>query len=257
LDPKWHRQRASIAEGESDWFAAAFHWAWVLKSDPELPEAYDGLHVAYDKWRKESLRNQNAKLTVDPVAEKTSNYSETEGENAANAQEPAPDSWLSPIILEMLKVQRGTKGLHNQIVLSNPNASQSHSRLVYRGLKLPAGEYAFECLVPKDCIFAEEDKLPEFFVGWRNFSTDCGVGRLRYKSEQGDWIRCYCTVNIPEEKTFNLKLGIWSRKETAFANISLKSQVDKREFLPHDSIEQIKDWTAESGSIEIRRIEDQ
>ena len=78
LNPFWHRQQAVLAEKEKDWFAATFHWAWVMKTDSSQAENYDILHDCY-----EALELQTA-------------------ENGKKS-----DAYFAPIVKEMLNLPRG------------------------------------------------------------------------------------------------------------------------------------------------------
>ncbi len=56
LDPIWHQEEAKAATHSKNWYAATFHYAWLLKSDPERSDYYDKLHAAFDEfatWQKE------------------------------------------------------------------------------------------------------------------------------------------------------------------------------------------------------------
>ena len=50
-NPQWHDARATLAEREADWFAAAFHRAWQFKLQPASKAAFDKLHQAHAELR--------------------------------------------------------------------------------------------------------------------------------------------------------------------------------------------------------------
>ena len=49
FDPRWHQERARESESEEDWYAAAFHFAWLINNDPEQAEFYDGLQSSHER----------------------------------------------------------------------------------------------------------------------------------------------------------------------------------------------------------------
>ncbi len=75
-----HREQAQAATAQNERYAATFHCAWVMKSDPALAESYDQLHEANDKLKAE-YAEQGKDLTPD----------------------------LHPVVIEMLKLPRGNK----------------------------------------------------------------------------------------------------------------------------------------------------
>lgn len=80
LDPSWHLQMAQAAAQETDWYAATFHYAWVMKARPNLASSFDNLRDAH----------QNL----------TSQFS---------AQEKDVSPFLHPTVVEMLERPRGTQ----------------------------------------------------------------------------------------------------------------------------------------------------
>lgn len=50
-----HEREAAEAEEQQEWFAAAFHWKWLLKERPDDPELKKRLADAETKWQ-ETLR---------------------------------------------------------------------------------------------------------------------------------------------------------------------------------------------------------
>jgi WD40 repeat protein len=88
---------------QRDYYAAAFHWAWVVKAyldkpekAAELKQARERLAFCTDKWREEfkAQRKAAAELaekTTDPAKPKPTPTSDN------------PDDYLAPIVREMLK----------------------------------------------------------------------------------------------------------------------------------------------------------
>jgi WD40 repeat protein len=73
----WHREQAALLETNNNLYAALFHWAWLLKIQPDDPQLYDELHAAHDRWK-----------------------STTDGKDVP----------LPPVVREMLAVPRGKSG---------------------------------------------------------------------------------------------------------------------------------------------------
>jgi eukaryotic-like serine/threonine-protein kinase len=77
IDPDYHRDMANAADEKENWYSAAFHLAWCLKSQPDSPEYHDRFHAAYDNL-VEQYKAENRSL----------------------------DPYLSEIVKEMLKLPR-------------------------------------------------------------------------------------------------------------------------------------------------------
>ena len=59
LDPTWHRRQALKFEAERDWFGAAFHRAWVMKSAPENAANRELLDADVRKLKVEFAEQDN------------------------------------------------------------------------------------------------------------------------------------------------------------------------------------------------------
>ena len=57
FNPRWQREQAKKAAADKHWFAAAFHYAWLVKNDPEQPK----LHKKLRKAHKNLLRDSESK----------------------------------------------------------------------------------------------------------------------------------------------------------------------------------------------------
>ena len=84
--PFWHLDQAQKAEQKGNWFAATFHRAWVMKSDPEQAVNSDLLHRAYKELKKEFAKQSEAD-------------GKKSGQNLNNYQ--------LPVIVKMLELPRG------------------------------------------------------------------------------------------------------------------------------------------------------
>ena len=78
LDPYWHSKIAALSMQKNNFYAATFHYAWVMNAKPEDPENYDNLHAALDKL-VEQYKSENKPL----------------------------DPHLAPIVKQVLKLPRG------------------------------------------------------------------------------------------------------------------------------------------------------
>jgi hypothetical protein len=71
LDPYWHKTQAEMAEAADDWFAATFHWAWVVKAvreqgksdDERYQMAQEKLHSAHVQWLAAVNESPNGELS--------------------------------------------------------------------------------------------------------------------------------------------------------------------------------------------------
>jgi len=80
--PFWHLEQAKKAEQEKDWFAATFHRAWVMKSDPEQAKSFDLLHKAREELEREfAQKNKDGDKNL--------------------------SDYLSPVVKTMLELPRG------------------------------------------------------------------------------------------------------------------------------------------------------
>ena len=64
LEPYYHANLADVAESRKDWFAATFHRALVMKSDPEQALAWDLFHDAHSRCLKDKFGH----IEISPVA---------------------------------------------------------------------------------------------------------------------------------------------------------------------------------------------
>jgi hypothetical protein len=51
LDPAWHQERATEATNEKNWYAATFHFALLMKNDPDRAAFHDGLYSSFQKLK--------------------------------------------------------------------------------------------------------------------------------------------------------------------------------------------------------------
>lgn len=79
FDAGWHLRQADAAKSSRAWYAAAFHFAWLLQHEPDRAAFHDGLHLAYGKL-------------------------EEMGEGA----DRKVDSHLMPLVFNSLKIPRGS-----------------------------------------------------------------------------------------------------------------------------------------------------
>ncbi|MCP4787296.1 MAG: protein kinase [Fuerstiella sp.] len=49
FDPAWHQEQATAATTAKNWYAATFHFALLMKNDPDQVVCYDGLHLSYQE----------------------------------------------------------------------------------------------------------------------------------------------------------------------------------------------------------------
>ncbi len=47
FDPYWHQEQAAAATKAENWYAATFHYAWLLKNDPDQTTYFDNLHSSF------------------------------------------------------------------------------------------------------------------------------------------------------------------------------------------------------------------
>lgn len=47
----WHQERATETTKEKNWYAATFHFALLMKNDPDKEASYDGLHFSFQKLK--------------------------------------------------------------------------------------------------------------------------------------------------------------------------------------------------------------
>jgi hypothetical protein len=94
VDPLWHHTAAELAEETNDWYAATFHWAWLVKASRQQGKADDGgfreaterLAAAYAEWLKQ-----------------------WKAEEAVTGPRPAPETLWPPALREVLaNFQRAT-----------------------------------------------------------------------------------------------------------------------------------------------------
>jgi len=57
-NPAWHQEQLEAAKSRSNWYAATFHEAWLLKINPADGSTYDDLHDAHQKLLAENNRQQ-------------------------------------------------------------------------------------------------------------------------------------------------------------------------------------------------------
>ncbi|MBA4192534.1 MAG: hypothetical protein C0467_31590 [Planctomycetaceae bacterium] len=53
FDPAWHQERATEVTKEKNWYAATFHFALLMKNDPDQAAFYDGLHSSFQKLKSQ------------------------------------------------------------------------------------------------------------------------------------------------------------------------------------------------------------
>ncbi len=49
FDPFWHQEQATNATSAKNWYAATFHYAWLIQNDPDQASLYDGLRSSFQK----------------------------------------------------------------------------------------------------------------------------------------------------------------------------------------------------------------
>jgi hypothetical protein len=109
LDPRWHREQAALAEATADWYAATFHWAWVMKADPTSEAAYDALHAAHEKWRSQfPVSDVDGGLGTASKEGQESDETNEPTQQGAEPKQTQPDLLLAPMVREMLAIPRGS-----------------------------------------------------------------------------------------------------------------------------------------------------
>ncbi|MCA8996772.1 MAG: protein kinase, partial [Planctomycetaceae bacterium] len=63
FDPRWHQEQARAAAKENNWYSAAFHFAWLKKSDPESFAYDDGLQTYFPELQSQ-FQQQGRDLDV-------------------------------------------------------------------------------------------------------------------------------------------------------------------------------------------------
>ncbi len=79
FDPFWHQERATAATAAKNWYAAVFHFALLMKNDPDNASFYDDLHSSFQK-----LKSQFEQEELDP------------------------EPYLATVVQETLKLPRGS-----------------------------------------------------------------------------------------------------------------------------------------------------
>jgi hypothetical protein len=51
--PRWHQEQATAATAAKNWYAATFHFALLMKNDPDQTSFYDGLQSSIQKLRSQ------------------------------------------------------------------------------------------------------------------------------------------------------------------------------------------------------------
>ena len=64
FDPLWHEGQMRVATKNENWFAATFHYAWLLNNDPDNSGLYDGLHDSNQKRIDEYGPEQKKDLEI-------------------------------------------------------------------------------------------------------------------------------------------------------------------------------------------------
>lgn len=59
FDFDWHRERAAEAGAAKDWFAASFHFAWLLQNDSEQARYFDGLRYSFQQLKDQFQSEEN------------------------------------------------------------------------------------------------------------------------------------------------------------------------------------------------------
>jgi eukaryotic-like serine/threonine-protein kinase len=49
FDPFWHQEQAKAATTAKNWYAATFHYAWLIQNDPDQAALYEGLQSSYEQ----------------------------------------------------------------------------------------------------------------------------------------------------------------------------------------------------------------
>lgn len=49
FDSFWHQEQATSATAAKNWYAATFHYAWLLQNDPGQAPLFEGLHSSFQK----------------------------------------------------------------------------------------------------------------------------------------------------------------------------------------------------------------
>lgn len=71
FDPFWHQIQANATTMADNWYAAAFHYAWLLKHEPDSLAHYLGLQSSY---RRLAARDQAAVEALSRVADVTGHH---------------------------------------------------------------------------------------------------------------------------------------------------------------------------------------
>ena len=101
FDPFWHQKQATDATTAKNWYAATFHYAWLMQNDPDQASLYDGLQSSYGKL--------------------VSQFAEDERD---------VDSHLATIVKESLQLPRG-----NKLPEINVNEAQTLNNATWQSVK--------------------------------------------------------------------------------------------------------------------------
>ncbi|TWT81443.1 Serine/threonine-protein kinase PknB [Planctomycetes bacterium CA13] len=84
FDPGWHREQAKQAVATENWYAATFHFALLIKNDPDQVQFHEDLHSSYQKL--------------------VARFEESNGNEEHDLK-----SYLAPVVREALELPRGDK----------------------------------------------------------------------------------------------------------------------------------------------------
>lgn len=72
FDPSWHQSQAMQAVADKNWYAATFHYAWLLRNDPDRAHFSDELRSCHQEladWFTEDGRDAESSLVPSIVTE--------------------------------------------------------------------------------------------------------------------------------------------------------------------------------------------
>lgn len=221
-DEKWlaetmafrHFNRVNLiadAEREKHWFSAKFHlqqWKESGASDPNLQRRLTIAEKRLPSWKLEYDARQAEQKRDWPGS-----YSILKRLAEIDSQDHDLAERLARIRMKAFGEPSAFKKLRNE-------TTQGYSRLAFRQIFLPPGEYYFGCSYRSPTRFDKSDSVPELW--------GAGVEQLkrteeRYEELENGWYRYDCKLRVEKGGVVRLALAIFQRPWIDFADITLRT----------------------------------
>lgn len=166
IDPHWHEEQARAATEEQDWYAATFHYAVLVKNNPDQGLYFDDLEFSFQKLQSQfEQRDRKIELHLASVVHNSLQVPPIEEEPNSSFEEPE----IRPDYCQFLETLPGwrTTGRWFEIWPTNFQGVEAHEG--HQFVELNARE---EATLYRDLVSIEKDAVIEFSFAHRGRNGD-------------------------------------------------------------------------------------